>query len=94
MFFSPILSFRVLDPFWERVGVNHNKCSSSLHLWEGIMMFWTIFRENTIVKVKNGGNNGGNMKYDYGLHHKEIGEQCFVLTCIKPFLMLPFVCAQ
>ena len=54
------LWFYVFYPFWERVGRNHNKFSSSLHLWEGIMMFWTIFSRNTIVKVKN----EENMMYD------------------------------
>ena len=29
---------------------------------------------------QNGGNNGGNMMYDYGLDHRELGEQFFVLT--------------
>ena len=29
------------------------------------------------MKVKNGGNNGGNMMYDYGLDHEELGEQFF-----------------
>ena len=57
--FLPILFFRVFDPFWERVGINHDKCSSFLHLWGGIMMFWTIFCGNTIVKVKNEGNMVG-----------------------------------
>ena len=50
--FLPILIFRVFDPFWDRVGINHKKCSSSLHLWEGIMMFWAIFSGNTILKMK------------------------------------------
>ena len=59
MVFLPILVFTVFYPFWERVGINHNKCSSSLHLWEGIMMFWTIFCGNTIVKVKSKGNMVG-----------------------------------
>ena len=43
-------------------------------------MFWTIFSGNIIVKVKNEENNGGNMMYDYGLDHRELGEQFFVLT--------------
>ena len=30
--FLPILIFGFY-PFLERVGINHNKCSSSLHLW-------------------------------------------------------------
>ena len=34
MFFLPILIFRVFYPFLERVRISHNKCSSSLHLWE------------------------------------------------------------
>ena len=32
---------------------------------------------------KNGGNNGGIMMYNYGLDHREIGEQFLVLTSIK-----------
>ena len=43
-------------------------------------MFWTIFGGFLVVKVKNGGNNGGNMMYDYGLYHRELGEHLFVLT--------------
>ena len=43
-------------------------------------MFWTVFSGNTTVKVKTRGNNGGNMMYDYGLYHRELGEQFFVLT--------------
>ena len=50
--FWPILIFRVFLSFLERVGINHNKCSSSLYLWERIMMFRTIFSGNTIMKVK------------------------------------------
>ena len=30
---------------------------------------------------KNGGNNGGNMVYDYGLDHRELGEQFFSTRC-------------
>ena len=65
-FFYPFSFLGVLTPlkgfltlFWKRVVVNHNKCSSFLHLWEGIMMFWTIFGGNTIAKVKNEGNMVG-----------------------------------
>ena len=29
---------------------------------------------------QNGGNNVGNMMYNYGLDHKELGEQFLVLT--------------
>ena len=38
------------------------------------------FSGNTIVKVENVGNNGGNMMYDYGLDHRELGEKKLVLT--------------
>ena len=37
-------------------------------------MFWAIFSGNTIVKVKNVVNNGGNMMHAYGLDHRELGE--------------------
>ena len=33
MVFWPIFIFRVFWSFLERVGINHNKCSSSFHLW-------------------------------------------------------------
>ena len=33
MVFWPILIFRVFYPFGERLGINHNKFSSSFHLW-------------------------------------------------------------
>ena len=42
-------------------------------------MVWTIFCGFLVVKVKNGGNNGGDMMYDYGLDHEELGEHFFVL---------------
>ena len=29
---------------------------------------------------QNGGNNGGNMMYEYGLDHGELGEHFLVLT--------------
>ena len=72
--------FRVFVPFFERVGINHNKCSTSLHLWG---------RNNNVLdhilwifscEVQNGGNNDGNMMYDYGLDHGELGEHFLVLT--------------
>ena len=47
---------------------------------ERIIIFWTIFGGILVVKVKNGGNNGGNMMYDYGLDHGDQGGQFFVLT--------------
>ena len=47
---------------------------------ERIIMFWTIFGGILIVKVKNGGNNGGIMVYNYGLDHREVGEIFLVLT--------------
>ena len=31
--FLSILIFRVFWSFLEKVGINHNKCSTSLHLW-------------------------------------------------------------
>ena len=43
-------------------------------------MFWTIFSGNLVAKVKNGGNNGGNMMYDYCLDHGDLGEHFLVLT--------------
>ena len=47
---------------------------------EGIKMFWTIFGGILVVKVKNGGNNGWLMIYNYGLDHRELGEHFLVLT--------------
>ena len=35
---------------------------------------------NLILKVKNKGNNGGIMMYNYGLDHRELGEHFLVLT--------------
>ena len=75
-----LLIFRVFSSFLERVGINHNKCSSSLHLWgrnNNVLdhILWKFSFEG-----QNGGNNGGNMMYDYGLDHGELGEQIFVLT--------------
>ena len=31
---------------------------------------------------QNGGNNGGNMMYNYGLDHGDLGEHFFVLTLV------------
>ena len=45
--------FRVFLSFLERVGITHNKCSTSLDLLgEGIIMFWTIFGGILVVKVQ------------------------------------------
>ena len=38
------------------------------HIW------WNFSSEG-----QNGGNNGGNMMYDYGLDHGELGEHLFLL---------------
>ena len=38
------------------------------------------FGWNLIVKVKNGGNNDGIMMYNYGVDHRDLCGQCFVLT--------------
>ena len=38
------------------------------------------FGGNLIVKVKNGGNNDGIMMYNYGVDHRELCGQIFVLT--------------
>ena len=46
------------------------------------MIFWTTFSGNTFIKGQNEEKNGGNMMYDYGLDHREIGEHFFVLTLI------------
>ena len=57
--FLPILIFRVFGHFLERVGINHNKCSTSLHLWgrnNNVLdhIWWKFSYEG-----QNGGNNGG-----------------------------------
>ena len=38
---------------------------------------------------QNEGNNGGNMRYDYGLYHRELGEQ-FLVLAREIFLVNPF----
>ena len=43
---------------------------------EGIIMFWTIFGGILVVKVKM----EEIMMYNYGLYHRELGEQYLVLT--------------
>ena len=53
--------FRVFLSFLERVGINHNKCSTSLHLWgrnNNVLdhIWWKFSCEGP-----NGGNDGGNM---------------------------------
>ena len=35
---------------------------------------------NFSCEGQNGGNNGGNMTYDYGLDHGKLGEHFLVLT--------------
>ena len=78
--FSPILIFRVFLSFLERVGINHNKFSTSLHLRgrnnNALDHIWWIFS----CEGQNRGNSGGNMMYAYGLDHGELGEQFLVLT--------------
>ena len=80
MLFWPILIFRVFWFFLERVGINHNKFSASLHLWgrnnNALDHIWWKFS----FEGENGGNNGGDMMYEYGLYHGELAEHCFVLT--------------
>ena len=78
--FLPILIFRAFWPFLERVGINHNKCSTSLHLWGRNNNVLDHIQWNFSCEGKNGGNNGGNMMYDYGLYHGELGDQFLVLT--------------
>ena len=78
--FLPILIFRVFLSFLQRVGINHNKCSTSLHLWRRnnnvLDYIWCKFS----CEGQNGGNNGGNMMYNYGLDHRDLGEPFFALT--------------
>ena len=45
-------------------------------------MFWTNLVESS-YEGQNGGNNGGNMMYNYGLDHGDLGEHFVVLTCTK-----------
>ena len=47
---------------------------------EGIIMFWTIVGGFFSCEGQNRGNNGGIMMYNYGLDHRELGEQFLVLT--------------
>ena len=63
-YFDPISFFRVFLPFLgengKKVGINHNECSPSIHLWEGRNNdVLNHFCGNTIVKVKNEGNMVG-----------------------------------
>ena len=78
--FLPIIIFRVFWSYLERVGINHNKCSTSLHLGgsnnNDLDHIWWIFS----CEGQNRGNNGGNMMNDYGLGHGELGEYFLVLS--------------
>ena len=78
--FLHILIFRVFWSFLERAGISHNKCSTSLHLWGRNNNVLDHIWWNFSCEGQNGENNGGNMMYDYGLDHGELGEQFFVLT--------------
>ena len=72
-----------LGIFWsflERVGINHNKCSTTLHLWGRNNNVLDHIWWNFSCESQNGGNNGGNMMYHYGLDHGELGKQFLVLT--------------
>ena len=45
--------FRWFWSFLERVGINYNKCSASLHFFgKELIMFWAIFGGILVVKVK------------------------------------------
>ena len=72
--------FRVFLSFLERVRINHNKFSTSLHLWGRNNNVLDHIWWNFSCEGQNGWNNGGNMMYNYGLDHKELGEQFLVLT--------------
>ena len=72
--------FRVFWSFLERVGINHNKCSTSLHLWGRDNNILDHIWQNFSFEGQNGGNNGGNMMYGYGLDHGDPGEHFLVLT--------------
>ena len=62
------------------MGINHNKYSTSLHLWgrnnNVLDHNWWIFN----CEGQNRGNNDGNMMYEYGLDHVELGEYFLVFT--------------
>ena len=79
MVFDPFSFLGFFGPFW-RVGINHNKCSTSLHLWRRNNNVLDNIWWNFSCECQNGGNDGGNMMYEYGLDHGELGEHFFVLT--------------
>ena len=78
--FLPILIFRDFWSFSDRVEINHNKCSTSLHLWGRNNNVLDHIWWNFSCEGQNGGNNGGNMMYSYGLDHRRLGEFFLVLT--------------
>ena len=87
-------NFRFFGPFWREWGYvtinaqlpfiyggrNNNVLD---HIW------WNFSYEG-----QNGGNNGGIMMYNYGLDHRELGEQFFVLAqgANGNFLRYLFLC--
>ena len=83
LWFFTLLILGFFGPFW-REGINHNKCSTSLHLWgrnnNVLYHIWSKFS----CEGQNGGNNSVNMMYDYGLDHGELGEHFLVLTIVTP----------
>ena len=78
--FLPILILGFFGPFWREWG--YVAINAQLHYIYGgrnnnvLNHFWW----NIIVKIKNGGNNGGTMMYNYGLDHRELCGQFLALT--------------
>ena len=88
--FLPILIFRDFWSFLERVGINHNKCSSSLLLWGRNYDVLDHIQWKYNCEGQNGGNNDGKMMYDYGLDNGELSEHFFV--ALVPFNLLTSSC--
>ena len=68
------------------MGINHNKFSTSLHLWGRNNNVLDDIQWKFSCECQNGGNNGGNMMYANSLDHGDLGEHILVLTKFARFL--------
>ena len=88
--FWPILILWLFCSFWREWGY------VTINAWLPCIYggrnnnFLKHFLWNFNCEGQNGGNNGGIMMYNYGLDHREIGEQFFVLKTASHIVFIVY----